>query len=191
MAAGSAAGEGCHWPQARRHRYRARVIQVREATVEDAPELVRLRAVMLASLDGTEPAAGPWQEAALRSLRTRLAEPAGSLVAFVVDAPHQPGALASAVVGVIERRLPSPDNPAGDTGYVFSVATDPQHRRRGYSRACMQALLDWFQRRGVTRVDLRASAEGEPLYRSLGFERTRDPAMRLVLPDRMLPVKGA
>ncbi len=35
----------------------------------------------------------------------------------------------------------------------------------------------------MTTVDLRASPEAEPLYRSLGFKRTRDPAMRLTLPS--------
>jgi hypothetical protein len=45
----------------------------------------------------------------------------------------------------------------------------------------MQRLLAWYRRRGITTVDLRASTEGEPLYRSLGFVRTRDPAMQLIL----------
>jgi ribosomal protein S18 acetylase RimI-like enzyme len=62
---------------------------------------------------------------------------------------------------------------------VFNVATDPDQRRRGYSRACMEQLMGWFERRGVTKVDLKASPEGEPLYASLGFARTADPAMRL------------
>ena len=44
----------------------------------------------------------------------------------------------------------------------------------------MQALLGWFAERGVSSVDLRASPDGEPLYTSLGFARTRDPAMRRV-----------
>jgi hypothetical protein len=42
----------------------------------------------------------------------------------------------------------------------------------------MTALLDWFEGAGVGVVDLRASIEGEPLYASLGFTRTPDPAMR-------------
>jgi GNAT superfamily N-acetyltransferase len=156
------------------------VIEVRQAVPEDASELVRLRAVMLASITGEELAPGPWQETTVRTLRTRLAD--GSLVAFVVDAPQEPGKLAACVLGVIEHRLGSPDNPTGELGYVFSVATDPGHRRRGYSRACMARLLTWYQRRGIAKVDLRASKEAEPLYRSLGFVRTRDPAMRLTLP---------
>ena len=67
-------------------------------------------------------------------------------------------------------------------GYVFNVCTDPRHRRRGYSRACLTALLDWYHDRGVRTVDLRTSASAQPLYRSLGFQLTRDPAMRLALP---------
>jgi ribosomal protein S18 acetylase RimI-like enzyme len=66
-------------------------------------------------------------------------------------------------------------------GHVFSVATDPDARRRGYARACMETLLDWFRERGVAQVDLNASAEAEPLYASLGFVRKPDPSMRLNL----------
>jgi hypothetical protein len=42
----------------------------------------------------------------------------------------------------------------------------------------MQALLDWFAGNGISAIELRASAEGEPLYASLGFVRTSDPSMR-------------
>ena len=52
-------------------------------------------------------------------------------------------------------------------------------RRRGYARACMEELLQWFRERGVPHVDLNASAEAEALYASLGFVRKPDPSMRL------------
>ncbi len=158
-----------------------RVIEARPATPADAPELIRLRAVMLASVLGAEPPPGPWQDAGEEFLRVRLADPMGTLAAFVVDRPGSPGKLAAGAVGTIEYRLAGPDNPTGTTGYVFNVATDPDQRRRGYSRACLQRLIDWYRRRGVTRVDLRASPEGEPLYAELGFVRSRDPGMRLRL----------
>jgi GNAT superfamily N-acetyltransferase len=75
-----------------------------------------------------------------------------------------------------------PANPSGRYGYVFNVATDPDCRRRGYSRACMVAVLDWYRERGVRKVDLKATEAGEPLYRSLGFVRSlAHMPMRLVI----------
>ncbi|WUL60581.1 GNAT family N-acetyltransferase [Streptomyces sp. NBC_00344] len=152
---------------------------VRRATPDDAQELVRLRKVMQDSMSGERDPDTGWQSAAVETLRVKLADPAGDLTAFVVDRPD--GGLAACVVGIVEHRLGGPGNPEGVSGYVFSVATDQDMRRRGFSRACMEALLDWFRERGVPRVDLRASSAGEPLYASLGFVRTPDPAMRLAL----------
>lgn len=149
----------------------------RRAVPGDAGELIRLRTVMLDSLRGAPHPDTGWQPAAAASLRDRLADPAGGLAAFVVERPG--GGLAACAVGTIERRLGGPDDPEGSVGYVFSVATDEAMRRRGYSRACMEGLLGWFREHGVRRVDLRASEHGEPLYASLGFVRTPDPAMRL------------
>jgi GNAT superfamily N-acetyltransferase len=149
------------------------MIDVRAATAVDAEELVRLRGVLF----GSAPP-GPWQAQALEDFRAGIA--AGSLTAFVVDA-GEPGRLAACVVGVVEHRVASPTNPSGRIGYVFSVATDPGYRRRGYSRACLERLLSWYKRNTITRVDLMASREGEPLYTSLGFVRRTDPAMRLTL----------
>jgi GNAT superfamily N-acetyltransferase len=66
-------------------------------------------------------------------------------------------------------------------GFVFSVATDPDARRRGYARACMTTLLEWFRERGARRVQLTASPEAEPLYVSLGFRPKPDPLLELAL----------
>ncbi|MFP1627313.1 GNAT family N-acetyltransferase [Streptomyces sp. 5K101] len=150
----------------------------RPAVPADAEELVRLRKVMQDSCHGPHPDVS-WQPAAVATLRERLADPSGSLAAYVVDRPG--GGLAACAVGTIEYRLGGPGNPQGTTGYVFSVATDEDMRRRGLSRACMEGLLGWFRDRDVRRIDLRASSDGEPLYASLGFVRTPDPAMRLSL----------
>ncbi|GAB1646384.1 GNAT family N-acetyltransferase [Krasilnikovia sp. MM14-A1259] len=103
-------------------------------------------------------------------------------MSFVVAQPDAPNRLAACAVGTVETRLGGPGNPSGMTGYIFNVATDPAHRRRGYSRSCTTALLDWYRARGIVTVDLRATPEAEWLYRSLGFVRTPDPAMRLQLP---------
>lgn len=152
----------------------------RRAVPADSEELVRLRQVMLDSVTGVQPDAG-WQPAAVATLRDRLSDPDGTLTAYVVDRPG--GGLAACAVGTVEYRLGSPGNPEGTCGHVFSVATDEDMRRRGYSRGCLKGLLGWFRERGVRKIDLRASPDGEPLYASLGFVRTPDPAMRLSLPE--------
>jgi GNAT superfamily N-acetyltransferase len=151
-------------------------MSARPATPDDADELVRLRAEMLRTFGDPRTFNDDWRLPARDTLRERLT--GSSMAAFVVDQPGG-GGLASCAVGIVEQRLGSPDNPSGLFGYVFNVSTDPAHRRRGYSRACMEALLEWFRSRGVGAADLRASADGEPLYTDLGFVRTADPAMRM------------
>ncbi|WP_338696144.1 GNAT family N-acetyltransferase [Streptomyces sp. Q6] len=152
---------------------------VRRAVPGDADELVRLRKIMLDSMSPSADVA--WQPATADALRRHLADPAGELTAFVVDDPDVPGSLAACATGALHHGLGSPGNPLGTSGHVFNVCTGPGHRRRGYSRACMEALLDWFRERGVRWIDLHATEAGEPLYASLGFARTPAPSMRLTL----------
>jgi GNAT superfamily N-acetyltransferase len=159
------------------------VSDARLAVETDISEVIRLRAIMLNSMDGLIVPPGPWEDSAGDFLAERLQENPPTLAAYVVDQPDHPGFLAACAVGTIEHRLGGPANPSGAVGYVFNVATDPLYRRRGYSRGCMEALLAWFVDAGVRKIDLKASREGEPLYTSLGFRRTDDPAMRLTLPD--------
>ncbi|MFF2211883.1 GNAT family N-acetyltransferase [Streptomyces antibioticus] len=154
---------------------------VRRARPEDAAEVLRLRQVMIDSLV-PGPGAADWHADSLPVLAARLAEPDGDFGVFVVDHPLRPGALAALVAGTVEYRIGRAGNPEGRVGHVFSVATDPETRRRGYARACMESLLGWFRERGVPQVDLNASAAAEPLYASLGFVRKPDPSMRLTFP---------
>ncbi|GAA1786504.1 GNAT family N-acetyltransferase [Luedemannella flava] len=158
--------------------------EARRAGPDDAAELTRLRVVMWAAMDGIAPEIGPWHAATVDRFRETLADPDGTWAAFVIDNPDQRPGLVSCAVGTIERRLPNPNNLTGDFGHIFNVATDPSYRRRGYSRACLIALLTWYSERGVPRVELNASKDGEPLYQQLGFARTGIPAMRCWVPPR-------
>ncbi|MFD0555750.1 ribosomal protein S18 acetylase RimI-like enzyme [Stackebrandtia endophytica] len=151
---------------------------VRRADERDHEEIVRLRSLMYDSMNQSDAPASDWREAASRLLRVELASPEPHLVVYVIDGTD---GLAACATGFREQRLPSPTNPSGLMGHISNVYTDHGYRRRGHARACTVALLEWFADQGVTRVNLRASAEAEPLYRSLGFERTGDPAMRLNL----------
>jgi hypothetical protein len=46
----------------------------------------------------------------------------------------------------------------------------------------MEALLTWYADRGVHKIDLKASDDGEPLYRSLGFAPAPGAMLRYTAP---------
>ncbi|MFF5517828.1 GNAT family N-acetyltransferase [Streptomyces coeruleorubidus] len=152
---------------------------VRRALPEDAEEVLRLRQIMIDSLFG-DPATA-WHGESLPTLKAKLGASDGDFTAFVVDHPERPGSLASLVAGTIDYRIGKSGDPQGMVGFVFSVATDPSARRRGYARACMTTLLEWFRERGARRVQLTASPEAQPLYVSLGFRPKPDPLLELTL----------
>lgn len=158
---------------------RAHLVSVRPAMPADIPELVRLRALLfdgLAATRGTAPTDRGWRDACASALADHLAD--ATMHVVVTDAPDR---LAACGMSVLDQRLPSPWNPEGLIGHVFGVVTDPACRGRGHARAVMKALLDWFDRRGIARVDLNASSDGLRLYRSLGFSNHPDPGLSRTL----------
>ncbi|MER5852598.1 GNAT family N-acetyltransferase [Streptomyces sp. NPDC002012] len=152
------------------------MLRVRQAVEDDVTELVRLRALLFETLGGDffNPASADddWQHTLAAVLKEQLA--ADAVRILVVDGNN---GLAACGIGTIEQRLPGPHLRNGRIGHVIGVVTDPAERRRGHSRTIMQSLLDWFREREVARVDLYASSDGEPLYRTLGFVDHPDPSL--------------
>ena len=145
----------------------------RRATAADVEELVRLAVVMFNAM-GLDTGAPEWQEMGRQVTGRRLGS--GDMAAWVVDG-DEPGHLISAGVGMINQRLPGPRNPSGRAGYIQWVATESGHRRQGLGREVIQGLLRWFAEQGVSVVELHATADGEPLYRSLGFGTPPNPQL--------------
>lgn len=145
--------------------------EVRLARMDDVAELIRLRALLFETI-GVGAADPGWRDSLAAVLADQLSS--DTVRILVVDGAE---GMAACGIGTIEQRLPNPRLANGRLGHVFGVVTDPGYRRRGHSRAIMTGLLAWFQECGVARVDLHASREGEPLYRSLGFVERGDPAM--------------
>jgi GNAT superfamily N-acetyltransferase len=147
---------------------------LRLATADDVTELVRLRRVMMAALH--TPAEPTWERACAEFFTETLAD--GTTGVVVADDPDQPGRLVACGVGTVSRRPPGPNTPNGRYGYISSMVTEEAWRGRGLARAIVESLLDWFAGIGVHRVDLHASAQGEPIYRSLGFAEGEYPELR-------------
>ena len=156
--------------------------KVRRAEAADAAALVRLRAQMLADMgrsvgDNTD----PWRASAEDWFADRLVR-RREFASFVVDDPDDGVVACSA--GICDFHAPGPGNLTGVRGHVFNMSTFPAHRRRGYARACLEALLEWFRDETKVRViNLKATPDGIALYRSVGFAEPRFAALRLTLAE--------
>ena len=150
------------------------------ASLADADELVRLRVGYLTADLGE---LLPDQRASIeRELPPYLERHLGNdLLAFVAR-DDRDGIVCCAWLLLVEKP-PSPRFPRGRTGTLFNVYTAPAHRRRGLASRVMTTLLDASRELGLDVIELHATDDGYPLYRSLGFEddSSTHVAMRLML----------
>ena len=68
--------------------------------------------------------------------------------------------------------IEKPMSPAfinGKTGIVLNVYTCPSCRRRGYAKLIMETLLAEARKKEFSVIELKATEDGYPLYRSAGF----------------------
>jgi GNAT superfamily N-acetyltransferase len=149
-------------------------MEARPAHVDDSDEILRLARLMFHSM-GFDMDDEQWIEEGHRQVVERLGD---DIAIFVVDHPTGDGRLVAAAAGIITRRLPTPFNATGLTGYVQWVATDAEYRRRGLGRLAMTAMLAWYEARHVTVIELHATPVAEPLYLSLGFDDSGPRALR-------------
>jgi ribosomal protein S18 acetylase RimI-like enzyme len=60
----------------------------------------------------------------------------------------------------------------GHRGWVYYVATDPEHRGKGYGRTIMQAAEDWLRQAGIEKLQLMVRPDNTPVqafYQSIGY----------------------
>ncbi len=74
---------------------------------------------------------------------------------------------------------PGPNDTRAERAFIINVYTEPPHRRQGLAKRLMGVAVEWCREAGFAIVSLHASAEGRPLYESLGFKATNE--MRLSL----------
>jgi GNAT superfamily N-acetyltransferase len=158
----------------------ADAVVVRRAGPADAAALTELRAQMfLAMGHDVGPVDAPWRAAATAWFAARLA---GDDRVAVFVAEHPDAGVVASALGTSTLHVPGPRNPSGARGHVSNICTLPGHRRQGYARACLDALLDWFRTStDVGAVHLSATADGLGLYEGLGFAPPEHPYLVLRL----------
>ena len=155
-------------------------ITIGQATVADIGELVRLRLEYLTEDFGE--LTSEQEESLMHEIAPYLRWHLGTGLMVFVARDDEAGIVSCAWLLLIEKP-PSPRFPRGRTGTLFNVYTAPDFRRRGLASQVMEALIEDARLRHLDLLELNATEDGYPLYRSLGFRNAHEKhrAMRLWL----------
>jgi GNAT superfamily N-acetyltransferase len=151
-------------------------ISIRQASLADVPDLVRLRRMMFEAMGCDDPARLDASDVACQAYFAE-AIPAGTFHGWL--AVTSTGEAVGSGGAVIDQHPPGPGNPSGRIGYLMNLVTAPSYRRRGIARRIMQAMLQWLAEQGIQRVTLHATDVGRSLYEELGFIESNEMRLRL------------
>jgi GNAT superfamily N-acetyltransferase len=151
-------------------------ITIRQATVPDIPDLMRLRRMMFESMGFDDPAQMDTADAAA-NVYFAQAIPAKQFYGWLAVTPTGEAVGSGGVV--FDQHPPGPTNISGRTGYIMNLATDPRYRRRGIARRMMRTMVEWLTGQSIQRVTLHATDVGRPLYEELGFVDSNEMSLRL------------
>jgi GNAT superfamily N-acetyltransferase len=81
---------------------------------------------------------------------------------------------------MVIKKIPGDANkPLYLEGDILNMYTLPEERRKGYSAVILQELIDEAGRRGISKISLHTSKDGEKLYRKFGFSEPHYPVLEL------------
>ncbi len=79
------------------------------------------------------------------------------------------GIVISGAFLVIIEKPANPAFPTGKVGNVLNVFTLEQYRRKGIAARVMKMLIDYAKNIKLDFLELKATSDGYPLYKKLGF----------------------
>lgn len=83
--------------------------------------------------------------------------------------------------GMVIKKIPGDINKAFYLeGDILNMYTIPCERRKGYSSLILKELLMEATKRGISKVSLHTSKDGEVLYRKFGFKDPTYPVLELL-----------
>ena len=80
------------------------------------------------------------------------------------------GAVIASAFLTVQEMPPNSSFPHGRTGTVLNVYVSPEYRRQGIASQMMGMLISDARAMELDYIELKASADGYPMYKKLGFE---------------------
>lgn len=153
-------------------------ITLKKASEEDLEILIEYRLIFLKESYG-EPSAE------LEShLRTSLKEyfsrsiKSEEFISWIAEFDGKPVGFS----GMVIREQPGNFSlPNGKSGYILNIFTMKEFRKNGIATLLMRKLIEEAKHRNLDRVELRATSDGEPVYRKIGFSEPHDKSMEMAI----------
>ncbi|MCC8197491.1 MAG: GNAT family N-acetyltransferase [Tannerellaceae bacterium] len=98
---------------------------------------------------------------------------------FVAFGINIEGKIVSCAFLIINECPASPSFPNGFTGTIINVYTQPEHQRKGYGQAVMEAVINESRERNLSALSLSSTEAGKRLYKKLGFKESDYTEMKL------------
>ena len=153
-------------------------IEIREIGSAEVELLTSFRLAYLTELQGER------SEEYHQTLKTELNQYFYEALAdnrFFAFLAEQDGTILS-FGGMVLKKIPGDFNQSSYLeGDILNMYTVPFARRKGISSLILQQLLNEALRRGVSKVSLHTSKDGEKLYRKYGFNEPAYPVLELCL----------
>ena len=153
-------------------------IIVRRAEEADIPLLARARVDFMKEI---------WPEAGLDTIAASYPETEEYVRRNTEEGRHlgyllfEDTELAASASFLLYELPPMPGNVSRVFGYVLNFFTYEEFRRRGYGRRMMEFMVADAKKRGLFKLVLNATPDGEALYRSLGYGEPNHPFLELGL----------
>lgn len=145
---------------------------VRKATIDDIPRLVshhRLMVEEIRTLQHRNFSSEQYikmEEAQTEKLRKDMT----SELCHAWIAEDNNGNIAASGAISICSFTASPENPTYMEAYVHSVYTEKEHRGNKLSTRIINEAISFCREKGISKIFLKASDAGKPVYDALGFE---------------------
>ena len=152
------------------------------ATIDDVPELARLRWELYAEQNGdpTEPVQAYVERFASFARTALTSHEWRAWVARTDDG------LVGALWLHTVHRVPVPGKRAGPIGYLTNVYVTPEHRNAGIGGEMLDQITAWCRSEGYSAVIVWPTERSRPFYRRGGFTRPEEPLVIDLEPDRPL-----
>jgi ribosomal protein S18 acetylase RimI-like enzyme len=139
---------------------------IRPATASDIPSLLRLRMILMHTMEPDPSFDFTTLEQANRAY-LECAVPSGEFLAWVADAGDE---IVATVGMVIRSAPPTVNNLPGKEGYILNVVTAEAWQNQGIASALLKSAIQYLHQQRIPLATLRCRQEMRPFYERSGFK---------------------